>query len=200
MTEHVVTVDAEGCDLGTMEKLAAHRTGTAHRAVSVMVRRIDGQVLLQQRSTAKYHCPGLWSNTCCGHPLPNETPRVTAERRIQAELGIACSVEPAGLFRYQCAVTDGLIENELVHLFVGTYDGAVNPNPEEVHAVEWLDVDLMRARQREAGRTLTPWFQLYLQHLPHFVAGHVSPMTSDPGLPRVVAAPSGPAWDTSIVG
>ena len=53
--------------LAPVEKLAVHRTGLRHKAVSVFV--IDGgRVLIQRRAAGKYHTPGLWANTCCTHP------------------------------------------------------------------------------------------------------------------------------------
>jgi hypothetical protein len=88
-----------------------------------------------------------------------------------------------------------LIENELVHLFVGTHDGTVHPNPHEVHAVEWLDVGLLRKRQPKARKALTPWFRLYLRHLPHFVAGRVSRMAQERNAPMVMSAPLVSAWE-----
>jgi isopentenyl-diphosphate Delta-isomerase len=41
-----------------MEKIAAHEgNGTLHRAFSVIIANKKGEILLQQRSISKYHCP-----------------------------------------------------------------------------------------------------------------------------------------------
>ena len=70
--ELVVLVDEDDRAIGTEGKMAAHIAGKLHRAVSVFVFNTDGKLLLQQRAASKYHSAGLWSNTCCGHPLPEE--------------------------------------------------------------------------------------------------------------------------------
>lgn len=68
----VILVDDRDKAVGTMEKFQAHREGALHRAVTVYIFNPDGQLLLQQRAQEKYHCGDLWSNTCCGHPMPTE--------------------------------------------------------------------------------------------------------------------------------
>ena len=60
-------VDESGVTIGTAEKLSAHLPpGRLHRAFSVFLFDEDGRMLLQRRAMAKYHSPGVWSNTCCG--------------------------------------------------------------------------------------------------------------------------------------
>ena len=70
--EQVVLVDDKDEVLGTMEKLEAHEKGMLHRAFSVMVFNSKGELMLQKRAAHKYHSGGLWSNTCCSHPRPND--------------------------------------------------------------------------------------------------------------------------------
>ena len=72
-------VDENGVTIGTAEKLAAHQPpGQLHRAFSVFLFDERGRLLLQQRALGKYHSPGVWSNTCCGHPYPGEAPFAAA--------------------------------------------------------------------------------------------------------------------------
>ena len=77
MIEHVILVDENDNPLGQQEKLKAHELAQCHRAFSVFIYRKNAQneieILLQQRHLGKYHCGGLWTNTCCGHPRPGET-------------------------------------------------------------------------------------------------------------------------------
>ena len=47
-------------------------------------------------------------------------------------MGIACPLEPLFTFDYREPVSADLIENELVHVFGGTYDGPIAPDPAEV--------------------------------------------------------------------
>jgi putative membrane protein len=44
--------------------------------------------LIQRRALDKYHPSGLWTNTCCSHPLPGETNIDAANRRLMEEMGI----------------------------------------------------------------------------------------------------------------
>src|SRR5580765_8191069 len=90
--EQVILVDADDQAIGVAAKLAAHREGRLHRAISVQLRDANGQLLLQKRHVGKYHSGGLWTNTCCSHPRPGETPLEAAHRRLAGEMGIACTL------------------------------------------------------------------------------------------------------------
>src|SRR5690606_682743 len=92
--EYVVVVDHTNRALGAVEKLKAHRLPVLHRAVSVLLFHPNGALLLQRRAAGKYHSPLQWSNTCCGHPLPGESSRRAAARRLQAEMGISTTLHP----------------------------------------------------------------------------------------------------------
>ena len=80
--DQVILVDPDDRPLGTAPKLAAHRQGLTHRAISVIVRDAAGRLMLQQRAFAKYHSGGLWTNTCCSHPRPGEDTAAAASRRL----------------------------------------------------------------------------------------------------------------------
>ena len=43
--------------------------GLLHRAFSVFMFDEEERLLLQRRADAKITFPGLWTNTCCSHPL-----------------------------------------------------------------------------------------------------------------------------------
>src|SRR3546814_10689913 len=75
MEEQVILVDEQDRAIGTMEKLAAHREGLLHRAISVFLFDDQGRLLLHQRAAHKYHSANLWTNTCCSHPRPGEKDR-----------------------------------------------------------------------------------------------------------------------------
>ncbi|MBR7742732.1 isopentenyl-diphosphate Delta-isomerase [Phycicoccus sp. BSK3Z-2] len=153
------TVDEEGVAIGTMEKLAAHAApGVRHRAFSLFLLGDDGRVLLQRRAAVKYHSPGVWSNTCCGHPAPGGDPVEAAVRRVAEELGVgARDVEEAGVVEYRHEdPRTGLVEHEWNHTLVGTVVGEPHPDPDEVDAWAWADADAV-ARHRVAGE-LSVWF------------------------------------------
>ncbi len=104
----VVLVSEAGEPTGTAPKLTAHvPPGRLHLAFSVVLYRIDGPVLLQQRAGTKYHFPLAWANSCCSHPRPGEDIVDSAERRVAEELGLCCRLTEVGTLTYR-AVVPGL--------------------------------------------------------------------------------------------
>ena len=163
--EEVILVDAEDRAIGSAGKLAAHLENLRHRAISVLVFDRAGRMLLQRRADAKYHSPGLWSNACCTHPRHGEEPAVAAGRRLREEMGISLPLAFAGRFAYEAPVGAELWENEIVHVFTGTHDGThdgeILPDPDEVGAFGWHEVEALRADIAARGALYTPWFRLY---------------------------------------
>ena len=151
-------------DLQPFEKLAVHRQGLRHKAVSVFL--LDGsRVLLQKRADTKYHTPGLWSNTCCTHPNWDEAPEDCALRRLDDELGITdVPVSFRHQVEYRADVGGGMVENEAVDIFVGAIspDIAIKPNPEEVSAIDWVDLNDLADATRRTPAKYTPWLGIYL--------------------------------------
>lgn len=164
-TELVVLVDASDRELGTMEKLEAHRRGVLHRAVSVVIFDRSGRMLLQRRASTKYHSPGLWANSCCSHPRAGELPLAAAHRRLAEEMGITCDLDAAFAFCYDADVGAGLREHEYDHVFIGTSDAAPQPNPAEVAEWRFVDERTMRDELARWPERFTPWFPILVRHL-----------------------------------
>lgn len=156
--DDVILVDAEDRPLGRAPKLDVHRDGRLHRAVSVVVQDRRGRVLIQRRSTAKYHSPGLWSNTCCGHPRPGEDIVAAACRRLRAELGIeVAALRPIASFIYHADLGGGLVEHELDHVLVGMWNGEPVPDAQEVGDWRWEDLRALRQDVAAAPEKYTAW-------------------------------------------
>lgn len=103
--EHDVLVDD-----AVVSKKQAHEfnekqpRGIAHRAFSIFIFNDKKEMLLTRRADSKITFPGVWTNTCCSHPLygmtPNEVDQVpqafpdfpgikyAAIRKLRHELGI----------------------------------------------------------------------------------------------------------------
>jgi isopentenyl-diphosphate delta-isomerase len=115
-------------------------------------------MLLQRRALGKYHSPGVWSNTCCGHPYPGEPPFVAAARRTAEELGAAPALmREAGTVRYNHPdPASGLVEQEYNHLFVGLLRAPLRPDPEEVDDTAFVTPEEL-AKLR-GGHTFSAWF------------------------------------------
>ncbi len=155
----VVLVDEAGTAVGVSEKRAAHEApGLLHLAFSVFLFRQDGLMLVQQRSVLKYHFPGIWANACCSHPGPGEDLRSSAERRVLEELGLECSLRPAGSFIYRAVdPVSGLVEHELDHVFVGLITASVlQPDPDEVEDWRFVEPDAVACAGPAQG--YAPWF------------------------------------------
>ncbi|MBA3889225.1 MAG: isopentenyl-diphosphate Delta-isomerase [Gemmatimonadaceae bacterium] len=163
MQELVVLVDEADREIGTAPKLDAHRTGALHRAVSVFLTAGHRDILLQQRAAGKYHSPGRWSNTCCGHPRAGEDPRAAGSRRLLEEMGIVCNLEPAGKFHYRADLGHGLTEHEIDHVFVGRWHARPHPDPVEVGAWRWISVADLEADLAANPDTYTAWVSQALE-------------------------------------
>jgi isopentenyl-diphosphate delta-isomerase len=156
-------VDEDGNTIGTAEKLSAHvAPGRLHRAFSVFLFDEKGRLLLQRRALGKYHSPGVWSNTCCGHPYPQEPPFVAAARRVGEELGVApFLLREAGRVRYNHPdPTSGLVEQEYNHLFVGLVQDELRPDPEEIAETAFVTPEELTEQHGQGN--FSAWFMTVL--------------------------------------
>jgi len=164
-TDFVVLVDRRDTPLGVAPKLDVHHDGRLHRAVSVLLFDDLGRVLLQRRAEEKYHSGGLWSNTCCGHPRPDESVIDAARRRLRAEMGIeAADLTVAATFVYRAELPGGLVEHELDHLVLGRWVGEAAPDEREVTAWRWAGLDALRRDLDSTPQRYTAWLPHVLRH------------------------------------
>lgn len=164
MTDHVILVDEGDCELGSMEKMEAHRKGVLHRAFSVLLFNSKGEVLLQKRSSFKYHSASLWTNTCCSHPKPYENIDIAVRRRLQEEMGIDTNPEFAYKFIYKAALDNNLTEHELDYVYIGTFDGEPIINLHEVEDWKFVSLDTAREDIKVHPELYTHWFKLIIAH------------------------------------
>lgn len=166
----VILVDERDRELGNMEKLKTHREGALHRAVTVYLFNPYGQLLLQQRARKKYHCGGLWSNTCCGHPIPLEESAAAARRRLYEEIGLRTALTPVLQLRYRFSLPNGLIEHEFGHVFFGVTTLRTMLDPDEAMAWRWQAIPSLVAQLAREPEMFTPWFKLTMEQLPSYYA------------------------------
>lgn len=167
MSDHVILVDEEDNVLGTMDKMEVHRKGLLHRAFSILLFDEHGRILLQKRAVNKYHSAGLWSNTCCSHPRPDESMDMAIQRRLFEEMGIDMTPRFLFKFRYRAELDQDLIEHELDHVYSGIFSGKPVINPREVADWKYLHLREIRQEMLEHPETYSSWFRIIVNTLPH---------------------------------
>lgn len=166
--DHVILVDKDDKQIGTMEKMEAHREGVLHRAFSVLVFNGKGEMLLQKRAKSKYHSGGLWSNACCSHPLPGESLAEATKRRMKEELGI--NAQPKYLYKFQYKAELGdLIEHELDHVYICQFDGKLAINLEEVEDWVYVNPSVLKSKIQENPEEYTFWFRKIINHYEQYI-------------------------------
>ena len=163
--EQVILVDSEDNQVGICEKLEAHQKGLLHRAFSVFIFNDKKEWLIQQRAKGKYHSGGLWSNTCCCHPKPNESIDAAAKRRLFEEVGLHTKVARQFSFEYTCSFEDGLIENELDHIFTGISNEIPELNLDEVQAMRFISFMDLKLEIQNNPDQFTVWFKLIYERV-----------------------------------
>ena len=160
--EQVILVNENDQSIGVMEKMQVHQEGKLHRAFSVFIFNDKGELLLQQRASKKYHSGGLWTNTCCSHPSPerDEETIVSAKRRLKEEMGFETEITPAFTFIYKADVGKELTEYEFDHVFIGTYNGSINPDPNEVKNFRYIPFEEIRSIMIKNPFQFTKWFTI----------------------------------------
>ncbi|MEK6283537.1 MAG: isopentenyl-diphosphate Delta-isomerase [Acidobacteriota bacterium] len=158
--EKVVMVNERDEAIGIEDKTQAHLLGVLHRAFSVFVINAAGQLLVQRRALTKYHSRGLWSNTCCGHPRPDEAIEKAARRRLREEMGVDSDLSEVFDFVYRANLEDGFIENEYDHVLIGSFEGVPRPDPAEIEEWRWVDMAVLSADLKEHPKRYTYWFRI----------------------------------------
>lgn len=161
--EKVLLVDDRDRPMGKMEKLEAHQKGALHRAFSVLLFNRKGELLLQKRANGKYHSGGLWTNTCCSHPFPEESVEEGAWRRLQEEMGIDAPLRKAFTTRYYLELGSGMIENEYDHVFIGISDQEPAVDGEEVMDQRYIPSEAIEEELKREPERFTEWFKVIWQ-------------------------------------
>jgi isopentenyl-diphosphate delta-isomerase len=171
---NVILVDDDDKQIWVCEKLAAHTWGwKLHRAFSVYIINDDNELLIQQRAETKYHCPGLFANTCCSHQREGELNIDAAHRRLQEEMWFDNSLEKIVEFVYKVDVPPQLTEYEYLHVFLWKYQWAIiNPDPEEVSSYKRVSFDAFDMMVKNDDQTLATWTKITWWKLKDTIMGY----------------------------
>lgn len=168
----VVLINKNGKELGTLERLEAHRRpGRLHKAISIVLYRPASsrqsgtsqgaiEILLQKRAGTKPLWPLYWANTVCTHPLPGETNLGCAVRRLREEVGINMKkqeLKERYTFYYQADYNEVLSEHELDTVIVGEYKGGYSLNPEEAADAKWMGWTELKKDLEQNSKIYAPW-------------------------------------------
>jgi len=171
----VIIVDKQDRQIGLEEKLKAHELGLLHRAFSVFLfceKDNEIQVLLQQRAKDKYHCGGLWANTCCSHPREGEDITQAGKRRVKEELNIDIKdyLKEVGSFTYRAEFSNKLIEHEVDHVLIGVFDpvdfNKIDFNKDEVESIRWVSLDDLKKEFVQEADIYVPWVAKAFEVIP----------------------------------
>jgi isopentenyl-diphosphate Delta-isomerase len=160
MEEQVILVDDLDRPIGVAEKMHAHREGLLHRAFSIFVTNAQGELLLQKRASSKYHSGGLWTNTCCSHPRPEETTLAASSRRLHEEMGFSCELHEIFSFTYRAELDNELTEHEFDHVLIGEFNGQPLLNPQEAEDYRWISIDALSTDIVAHSDRYTSWLKI----------------------------------------
>jgi len=167
--EDIILVDENDLETGFIEKMEAHRKGLLHRAFSIFIYNDKGEWLLHQRADNKYHSPGLWTNTCCGHPRKGENTGEAALRRLNEEMGFNCPIRKIFDFTYFTDFGNGLFEHELDYVYAGNWNGNPKPNTNEAQKWKWENPKNVIRDIEENPENYTYWFRLIAEKAHEFI-------------------------------
>jgi isopentenyl-diphosphate delta-isomerase type 1 len=158
--DQVVLLDEHDQPIGTAPRASVHGTDTPrHLAFSCYLFDSQGRVLLTRRALTKVAWPGVWTNSCCGHPRPGEAAEDAVRRRLADELGAVVTDVHLVLpdFGYTAVDASGVVENEFCPVWVARLAGPLQPDPNEVAEITWVAwLDLV-ALVDSAPALLSPW-------------------------------------------
>ena len=161
----VILVDKEDNPIGQASKVEVHNKGLLHRAFSIFIFNSAGEILMQQRALNKYHTPGLWTNTCCSHPKPEENILSAANRRLSEEMGLKSDLKYLFKFEYYAKFDNNLIEHEIDHIVIGYSDIEPIINKDEVNDYKYMKISELQEDVKINPENYTIWFKLIFEKL-----------------------------------
>ncbi|MET3807696.1 isopentenyl-diphosphate delta-isomerase [Nakamurella sp. UYEF19] len=161
-TELVVLMSQDRQPVGELPKAFVHHADTPlHLAFSAYLVDESGRLLMTRRALTKVTWPGVWTNSCCGHPGPDESMQDAIARRVDSELGLQIEGIRCALpdFAYRARDASGIWENEICPVFFATVhpSAQIRPNRGEVMEWSWTEWSDVVAATAAAPFAFSPW-------------------------------------------
>jgi isopentenyl-diphosphate delta-isomerase len=168
--QHVVAVDADDNEEGTVNRLEAHTgDGIRHRAFTALVFDGEGRILLAQRSPEKRLWDTHWDGTVASHPVQGQTQKEATRQRLDDELGITPDqyddLRVTDKFEYKRYYPNEGVEWEVCAVLKLTLDDlSMDPDEEEVGGMLWVDYDHLHQHPKWYRQLrLCPWFEIAMR-------------------------------------
>lgn len=181
--DQVVLLDDAGHRIGQAPRLTVHTGSTPrHLGFSCHIFDVGGRVLITRRSLGKISWPGVWANSCCGHPRPGEPVTDAIVRRVRGELGLDLNPESMRCvmpdFTYHATDSSGIVENELCPVYLALLDDPeeiveLYPDPDEVEEVAWVGWEDLHRTAQTMSPLLSPWTVQQIRQLGEDIAGQL---------------------------
>jgi len=77
-------------------------------------------------------------------------------------MGFSTGLSKAFSFIYKAPFDNGLTEHEYDHVFTGTFNGLINPDPDEVSEYGYQPLETVKANIQTHPDHFTEWFKIAL--------------------------------------
>ena len=176
-TEHVVLCGRNHERVGVAPKSEVHHANTPlHLAFSCYVFDPRARLLVTHRAHEKLTWPGVRTNSCCGHPGPDEPIEDAVRRRLRQELGVEVGSVELVLPEFSyfarmaagpgAAEGAGIAENEVCPVYRAmASDVQLDANPDEVAEAAWVPWSDYVAEVEADSSAVSPWSALQVAEL-----------------------------------
>ena len=90
--------------------------------------------------------------------------------RLQHEMGFDCELQFAFSFHYTAKFDNGLIENEIDHVYTGKWNGTPLPDPTEADGYRWATLNEIKSEIEKEPDSFTYWYKEIIR----FFSGHTN--------------------------
>jgi isopentenyldiphosphate isomerase len=138
---NVIYVDKNDEEIGSGTIENATKKGIIVRTVRVFLLNNNQKLLIQKRSSTIIRAPNKWDLTAAGHVDKGETYKEAMYRELKEEMGID-NVDLIQLGKYYNEESEaGELKKCFNLLYVGTYEGRVAIDNEEVSEYDWVSLN-----------------------------------------------------------